>query len=71
MANLEHKHSVLKITFEAGVGENGKLKTKSKTYRFNNYEQKKEQDSHFYWNHQKGSKLWRINEESSVYRALS
>ncbi|MER2008771.1 MULTISPECIES: DUF1659 domain-containing protein [unclassified Psychrobacillus] len=33
MANLEHKHSVLRITFEAGMGENGKLKTKSKTYR--------------------------------------
>ncbi|QGM30198.1 DUF1659 domain-containing protein [Bacillus sp. N3536] len=33
MANLAHKQSVLRITFEAGIGTDGKMKTKSKTYR--------------------------------------
>ena len=33
MANLEHKQAVLKLIFEAGLTEDGKMKTKSKTYR--------------------------------------
>ena len=33
MANLEHKHAVLKLYFEGGVTDDGKMKTKSKSYR--------------------------------------
>ncbi|MEI4768096.1 DUF1659 domain-containing protein [Psychrobacillus sp. FJAT-51614] len=33
MANLEYKQAVLKLTFEAGLTGDGKLKTKSKSYR--------------------------------------
>ncbi|GGA28046.1 DUF1659 domain-containing protein [Psychrobacillus lasiicapitis] len=33
MANLEHKEAVLKLIYEAGLTEDGKMKTKSKSYR--------------------------------------
>ncbi|ALC85491.1 MULTISPECIES: DUF1659 domain-containing protein [Bacillaceae] len=33
MANLEYKQAVLKLTFEGGLTGDGKMKTKSKSYR--------------------------------------
>ena len=33
MANLEHKQAVLKLVYEGGLTEDGKMKTKSKSYR--------------------------------------
>ena len=33
MANLEYKHAVLKLVFEGEVTEDGKMVTKSKSYR--------------------------------------
>ncbi|MFJ8064562.1 DUF1659 domain-containing protein [Psychrobacillus sp. NPDC096426] len=33
MANLEHKQAVFKLIYEGGLTEDGKMKTKSKTYR--------------------------------------
>jgi len=33
MANLEHKQAVLKLIYEGGLTEDGKMKTKSKSYR--------------------------------------
>lgn len=33
MANLEYKHAVLKLVFEGEVNEDGKMITKSKSYR--------------------------------------
>ncbi|WP_391209479.1 DUF1659 domain-containing protein [Psychrobacillus sp. L4] len=33
MANLEYKQAVLKLVFEAGLTEEGKMKTKSKSLR--------------------------------------
>lgn len=33
MANLEYKQAVFKLIFEVGLTEDGKMKTKSKTYR--------------------------------------
>ncbi|WP_342597970.1 DUF1659 domain-containing protein [Psychrobacillus sp. FSL H8-0483] len=33
MANLEHKQAVLKLIFEGEVTGDGKMKTKSKSYR--------------------------------------
>lgn len=33
MANLEHKYAVLKLYFEGEVTDDGKMKTKSKSYR--------------------------------------
>jgi len=34
MANLEHKNAVLKLIFEGGVTEEGKMILKSKSYRY-------------------------------------
>ena len=33
MANFEYKQAVLKLVFEAGITEEGKMKFTSKTYR--------------------------------------
>ena len=33
MASLAYKQAVLKLTFEGGLTEDGKMKTKSKSYR--------------------------------------
>lgn len=33
MANLEYKQAVLKLTFEGGITAEGKMKTKTKSYR--------------------------------------
>lgn len=33
MANLAYKQAILKLVFEGGLTEEGKMKTKSKSYR--------------------------------------